>query len=408
MSGNMLEYFDFFIFAHFSFLLAPKFYPSINPLYDAIIGGFFFAIGFLARPLGGYIFGRIADLDGRRRSLMFSVFGMAIPTLCVGLLPTYAEVGIVAPIALIICRIIQGMCVGGEFTNGGILLIENYGWSKAGTVCGLYNASGGMGSLLAIGCVAIATRPGMPEWAWRVPFIIAATLGVIAYYLRSFVRESMEFEAETKAQSGRDFKLLSTFHRRYIYRAFCVGAVAGVFIWIPLSYTSFYMTKILHIPLHIAAKMTVLAVVAHNIFTALLGWLSDRFGTQRTMIAACITQLVCIYPAFALLQEQQFAIFQLIMILPAAMAYAVVHPLSLVDVPVLIRGRLSGFAFSAGLSIFAGLTPMITNTLTQLMDGSLAGVMIYVGAVGLLGWAALSRLFKTNETLENQNTLMVA
>ena len=74
----------------------------------------------------------------------------------------------------------------------------------------------------------------------------------------------------------------------------------------------------------------------------------------------------------------------------------------------LIRGRLSGFAFSAGLSIFAGLTPMITNTLTQLMDGSLAGVMIYVGAVGLLGWAALSRLFKTNETLENQNTLMVA
>ena len=248
MSGNMLEYFDFFIFAHFSFLLAPKFYPSINPLYDAIIGGFFFAIGFLARPLGGYIFGRIADLDGRRRSLMFSVFGMAIPTLCVGLLPTYAEVGIVAPIALIICRIIQGMCVGGEFTNGGILLIENYGWSKAGTVCGLYNASGGMGSLLAIGCVAIATRPGMPEWAWRVPFIIAATLGVIAYYLRSFVRESMEFEAETKAQSGRDFKLLSTFHRRYIYRAFCVGAVAGVFIWIPLSYTSFYMTKILHIP----------------------------------------------------------------------------------------------------------------------------------------------------------------
>jgi MFS family permease len=402
MCGNLLEYFDFFIFAHFSFLLAPKFYPSISPVHDAVISGLFFAIGFLARPLGGYIFGRMADIKGRRKSLMFSVLGMAIPTLCIGLLPTYPEVGIVAPIALIACRIIQGMCMGGEFTNGGILLIESYGWKRAGTVAGLYNSSAGMGSLLAIACVAIATRPGMPDWSWRVPFIVAAVLGVIAFYLRSFVKESQVFKTENAIHSAQDFKLLSPQHRRFIYRAFCVGAVAGVFIWIPLSYTSFYMTKVLSIPLHIAAKMTVLAVIAHNIFTAIFGWLSDKVGLQRTMFAACITQLICIYPAFILLHEHHFALFQLIMVLPAALAYSVVHPLSSLNVPVLIRGRVSGFAFSAGLSIFAGLTPLITGTLTQLMGGSATGVMIYVATTGLLGGTLLIWLLKETPAPQNK------
>ena len=408
MCGNLLEYFDFFIFAHFSFLLAPKFYPSISPVHDAIIGGLFFAIGFLARPLGGYIFGRMADLGGRRKSLMFSVLGMAIPTLCIGLLPTYTQVGIAAPIALIACRIIQGMCMGGEFTNGGILLIESYGWKRAGTVAGLYNSSAGMGSLLAIACVAIATRPGMPEWSWRAPFILAAALGVIAFYLRTFVTESPVFESEKRIRSADEFKLFSPQHRRFVYRAFCVGAVAGVFIWIPLSYTSFYMTKVLSIPLHTAAKMTVLAVIGHNIFTAIFGWFSDKVGLQRTMLAACVTQLICIYPAFTLLHEQHFALFQLIMILPAAMAYSVVHPLSSLNVPVLIRGRVSGFSFSAGLSIFAGLTPLITNTLTQLMGGSLTGVMIYVATTGLLGGALLVWLLKEVPVVKKSELRLVA
>jgi MFS family permease len=162
------------------------------------------------------------------------------------------------------------------------------------------------------------------------------------------------------------------------------------------------MTKVLSIPLHIAAKMTVLAVIAHNIFTAIFGWLSDKVGLQRTMFAACITQLICIYPAFILLHEHHFALFQLIMVLPAALAYSVVHPLSSLNVPVLIRGRVSGFAFSAGLSIFAGLTPLITGTLTQLMGGSATGVMIYVATTGLLGGTLLIWLLKETPAPQNK------
>ncbi len=408
MCGNLLEYFDFFIFAHFSFLLASKFYPPISPLHDAVIGGLFFAIGFLARPLGGYIFGRMADFKGRRKSLMLSVLGMAIPTLCIGLSPTYAQVGIMAPIALIICRIIQGMCMGGEFTNGGILLIENYGWKKAGTVAGLYNSAAGMGSLLAIACVAIATRPGMPDWSWRVPFILAAFLGIVTFYLRSFVRESPLFENEAKIRSGENLKLLSSQHLRFVYRAFCVGAVTGVLIWIPLNYTSFYMTKVVGIPLHTAVKMTVLAVIGHNVLTAIFGWLSDKVGMKKVMMGACVMQLICLYPAFMLLHNHHFVLFQLIMILPAAMSYAVVHPLNSFDVPVLIRGRLSGFAFSAGLSIFAGLTPLITNTLTQLMGGSVVGVMIYIATVVFLGGVSLLWLFKESPAAQKSEFRLVA
>jgi len=408
MCGNLLEYFDFFIFAHFSFLLAPKFYPPISPVHDAIIGGLFFAIGFLARPLGGYIFGRMADFKGRRKSLMLSVLGMAIPTLCIGLSPTYQQIGMMAPIALIICRIAQGMCMGGEFTNGGILLIENYGWKRAGTVAGLYNSAAGMGSLLAIACVAIATRPGMPDWSWRVPFIFAALLGVITFYLRSFVRESPIFENEAKMTSGENLRLLSKNHLRYAYRAFCVGSVTGVLIWIPLNYTSFYMNKVLGMPMYEAVKMTVLAVILHNFFTAVFGWLSDKVGIKKIMSTACIMSLVFLFPAFSLLDEHSFILFQVVMVFPAAMAYAVVHPLNSFNVPVLIRGRLSGFAFSAGLSIFAGLTPLITNTLTQLMHGSSVGVMAYIGTIVLLGGTSLFWLFKEEPAAQKSEYRMVA
>lgn len=408
MCGNLLEYFDFFIFAHFSFLLAPKFYPSIGPIQDAIISGLFFAIGFLARPLGGYVFGRMADFKGRRKSLMLSVLGMAIPTLCIGLSPSYQQIGILAPIALIACRIIQGMCMGGEFTNGGILLIENYGWKRAGTVAGLYNSAAGMGSLLAIACVSIVAQPGMPEWAWRVPFILAASLGVIAFYLRSFVRESPIFENEAKISSGENLSLLSANNLRYVYRAFCVGSITGLLIWIPLNYTSFYMTKILNIPLQDAVKMTVLAVVLHNGFTIIFGWISDKVGMQKVMAAACITSLIFLYPAFSLLGEHNFILFQIVMIFPASMAYSVVHPMSSFNVPVLIRGRLSGFAFSAGLSIFAGLTPLITNTITQLMNGSSVGVMIYIGSVVSLGGASLLWLHKEESATQKNEYRLVA
>ena len=347
MCGNMLEYFDFFIFAHFTFLLAPKFYPPISPIFDSVVAGFFFAIGFLARPVGGYFFGKIADFTGRRRSLMFSVLGMAIPTLCIGLLPTYAEVGIVAPLALIVCRVIQGLCMGGEFTNGGVLLIESYGWKKAGTVAGFYNFSSGMGSLLAIACVAVVSSPGMPSWSWRIPFVIAAFLGVVAFYLRSYVNESPIFEHESRTSPAENFKLLDKKNRSYFGRAFCTGAIAGVFIWIPLSFTSFYMTKILSIPLHIAVKMTVLAVILHSLFTALFGWISDRTGWKNMMICGCLTQIAFLYPAFSLLHDRQFIMFQVLMVIPAAMTYSVLHPLGSFQVPALLRGRLSGFALSS-------------------------------------------------------------
>lgn len=408
MCGNMLEYFDFFIFAHFTFLLAPKFYPPISPIFDSVVAGFFFAIGFLARPIGGYFFGKIADFTGRRRSLMFSVLGMAIPTLCIGLLPTYAEVGIVAPIALITCRIIQGLCMGGEFTNGGVLLIESYGWRKAGTVAGFYNFSSGMGSLLAIACVAVVSSPGMPAWSWRIPFIIAAFLGVVAYYLRSYVSESPIFEQESRISYADNLKLLDNKHRRYFVRAFCTGAIAGVFIWIPLSFTSFYMTKILSIPLHTAVKMTVLAVILHSVFTAFFGWVSDRIGWKNMMIAGCFVQMALLYPAFALLYDHKFVMFQVLMVIPAAMTYAVLHPLGSFQVPVLLRGRLSGFALSSGLCIFAGLTPLITGSLTQLMGGSLFGVMSYLFVVSFLGVFMIYWLYKGNATIDKVEYRLVA
>ena len=168
------------------------------------------------------------------------------------------------------------------------------------------------------------------------------------------------------------------------------------------------MTKILGMPLYEASKMTVLAVITHNVLTATMGWLSDRTGWNNMLLAACAFQLLMIFPSFWLLDNSYFALFQIIMAVPAAMAYAVVHPISSYKVPTLLRGRLSGFAFSAGLSIFAGLTPLITSTLTQVMNGSLMGVASYVLAICSIGGLIMHRIFKEQPVSSENKLRMVA
>jgi MHS family proline/betaine transporter-like MFS transporter len=369
----MLEYFDFFLFAHFSFILAPLFYPPISPGIDSIIHSTFFAIGFLARPLGAFIFGKIADIQGRKPCLMMTVIGITIPTLIIGLLPTYNQIGILAPIILIICRVFQGIAVGGEFNNGAILLMESFGWKKAGTMSGYYNAASGTGSLLAILCIMIVTKQDMPTWVWRVPFFIAAILGLVGFYLRQFIKESPEFLHFNKKKVLAPAKLMPQH-----FKAFWVGAVSGVLIWIPLSFTSMYMTKVAGFSLQEGIKITTLAILLHNITTFIMGKISDKVGLWPMFFGALLFAIINYYPCFILLQNKHFVLFQVLTVIPAGVVYAVLHPLISYDVPPHSRGRVVGFSFSLGLSLFAGLTPMITSSILYMGNGKLTLIALYV------------------------------
>ena len=171
MIGNALEYYDVMLYGFFALTIAPLYFPSNSPLTSHIAAMGAFAAGFLVRPLGGLIFGHIGDTYGRKKALVLSVLLATIPTFMIGILPTYDAIGIWAPIILICCRLVQGLCVAGEYVGASILIAEYTQRNKAGFACSLLPSSSLIGATIGSAFGAIATLSSMPPWAWRVPFM---------------------------------------------------------------------------------------------------------------------------------------------------------------------------------------------------------------------------------------------
>lgn len=193
MVGNALEYYDVMLYGFFATMLAPLFFPTENQTISIISSFGTFAAGFLMRPLGGMIFGHLGDKFGRQKALVLAIFLVTIPTFTIGILPTYVEIGIAAPIILVICRLLQGLCVGGEYSGASIFVIE---YSKKGqeTFAGsILTASGLFGGVIGTFLGFICTLSFMPSWGWRIPFLLGSLMGLVGYYIRKNVNESPDF-----------------------------------------------------------------------------------------------------------------------------------------------------------------------------------------------------------------------
>jgi MHS family proline/betaine transporter-like MFS transporter len=199
--GTVLEYFDFLLFAHFSLIIAPLFFPDIDPIVAAIQALGLFAAGFVMRPLGAIIFGWIGDSRGRKHALSSSVLWAALPTLIICFLPSYNSIGIMAPIILILCRMAQGFSLGGEYINAGILLMEHAPLEKRGFYSSILCASAAVGCILALACTFFILNSSMPSWAWRVPFFLGSVAGLMTYKMRKILIESPEFFVFQKQHS---------------------------------------------------------------------------------------------------------------------------------------------------------------------------------------------------------------
>src|SRR5436189_1033551 len=185
MVGNALEYYDVMLYGFFAAMLAPLFFPTDNQITSTISSLGTFAAGFVMRPLGGIIFGHLGDKFGRRQALVLAIFLVTIPTFTIGILPTYADIGIAAPLILLLCRLLQGLCVGGEYSGASIFVIE---YSKRGReafagsiLCAAGVSAGVLGTLVGF----LSTLPFMPAWRWRIPFLIGSLFGLIGHYFRA-------------------------------------------------------------------------------------------------------------------------------------------------------------------------------------------------------------------------------
>src|SRR4051794_39664467 len=225
--GTTIEWYDFFLYGSAAALVFNKlFFPSFDPLVGTLLAFATYAVGFVARPLGGIVFGHFGDRIGRKKLLMWSLVMMGLATVLIGLLPGYASIGVWAPIGLIVLRVVQGFAVGGEW-GGAVLMAAEHGdakrrgywasWPQAGVPLGLLLSAG----ILAL-MAGVQTNADFLRWGWRVPFLLSAILVIVSWYIRNRVTESPMFEVEIEAEAPPSTPAIDVFRERP--RAVLLGA----------------------------------------------------------------------------------------------------------------------------------------------------------------------------------------
>ncbi|MBY0461871.1 MAG: MFS transporter, partial [Alphaproteobacteria bacterium] len=242
--GTILEYFDFFLFAHFSLIIAPHFFSDLDPIISSIEGLSLLSIGFIMRPLGAIFFGKIGDFRGRKFALSFAILWTSVPTFIISCLPTHCTIGVLAPIILILCRMGQGFFVGGEYTNAGIFLMEHAPLKKRGFYSSILCISASLGSLMALACAFVILNCDSPSWAWRVPFFLASVCGFIGYKFRTILIESPEissFQNDVFKNTQKPIWELIAQNKKAFFVTIASGALVGALISTPVTYTNFYL-----------------------------------------------------------------------------------------------------------------------------------------------------------------------
>ncbi len=389
MIGHILEFFDFTIYAVFALEIGNNFFPSTSSSASLISSLAILAVGFLMRPLGGALFGHIGDIKGRRFALTLSIIMMACATFCIGILPTYWDIGIMASILLVALRLVQGLCVGGEGAGASIFVLEHMTGFKHGLVGGIVNASLTIGILCAmlVGWLLHHFLPNDPN-IWRYAFCFGGLLGAIGLYVRLNVDETPAFKmiAEKKKISHSPLLDVIKSNPKSIILTFIAGSVTGCSGYMVMTFIDIFYKAVMHI----APSTSLLYSIFGNICLAILlpisGTLSDRIGYSYTMLIGCMLSILSTVPIFIIMSLDNIACNFIGILLLAAivsMIYAPLYPFVIhIFKP---EHRYSGIAFSLnlGIALFGGTSSIICLKLVD-YTGLLYAPALYMNCVSLL------------------------
>lgn len=391
MIGNALEYYDVMLYGFFATMLAPVFFPTSNQTISIISSLGTFAAGFIMRPLGGIIFGHLGDKFGRRYALVLAIFLVTIPTFTIGILPPYTTIGIAAPIVLVICRLLQGLCVGGEYSGASIFVIEYAKKGREAFAGSILCAAGFLGGVLGTFLGFVFTLPVMPPWSWRIPFLIGSVIGLIGYYIRTKVGESPKFTQHQNEETAK-VPLLSVLRERKRNLLCTIGI--GATSLIPFYMASVYMGYLLSSKLNISTSKIMLINVALNIFLMvllpLMGIVADKVGKSRLMIFISSLSIILAYPLFFILEKDlslfNIILVQIILALITAGFGAPSTAFLTSLFPVHERYSGIGFGYALGGAILGGTTPLILASLSNWFDSFLAPAfyLIFSGCLGVV------------------------
>lgn len=396
--GGTIEWYDYFIYASASALIFGKlFFANASPLVGTLASFGTFAVGQLMRPIGAIILGNLGDRIGRKPVLVTTFILMGGSTFVIGLLPTYAAVGALAPILLIVFRLAQGFGAGAEYAGASIMMLEYAPSHRRG----LYSSTGSIGSAagLMLGTLTFTLLQLLPDsqllsFGWRIPFIVSAVLVGVGLWVRTRVSESPMFrEVEQREQVERlPLKGLVLTERKSLVQIFALAAGLQMGTYIFLTYIIAYLAKQAHFAPRTATYLVFFAGVAAVVVTPLFGLLSDHVGRKKVFGGAALVAAACVFPYFALINTRNVVLAAVAVVILGGIVIQAMAGVqgSLFGEVFSTKLRYSGFAVGREVSaaIFGGLSPLIAATLVAATGGASWGVSLYLIAVLLLTFVA--------------------
>jgi MFS family permease len=309
--GTMIEWYDFYIFGSLAAVISPLFYPAGNDTlaYFAYLSTF--AVGFIVRPFGALFFGRIGDLVGRKYAFLITLLIMGGATAFIGVLPTYASIGILAPIALLVIRVLQGLALGGEYGGAAVYVAEHVPDEKRGFYTSFIQITATLGLFISLAVILIVqnsmSREAFAAWGWRVPFLISIFLVGISLYIRVRMKESPIFQhiKSTGMTSAKPLKEAFTHWdnlKRVLVSLFGATAGQGVVWYTGQFYALFYLQTVLKVNPTTSNYIVATALLLGMPFFVLFGGLSDRIGRKKIMMAGCLLAAISYIPIYRSMQ----------------------------------------------------------------------------------------------------------
>lgn len=401
--GSVVEWFDVAVYGYLTVTLGKVFFPSTNPTASVLSSLAVFGAAFVVRPLGGLFFGGLGDRLGRQKILIAVIILVSASTFVIGLLPGFATAGVVAPVLLVLMRLLQGFSAGGEMGGASAFAAEYakprtrghlVSWVEMGCIAGFL-----LGSVLVLILNLTISDAAMLSWGWRIPFLIGGPIGAICFYIRRRIDETPEFRALASADQVARSPLAETFRHnwRAILQTAGFSLFHNAFLYVVLTYMPTYFTENLHYTATQGALSSVIAMVVLCVLIPLFGALSDRVGRKPMLIASCAGSIVLSYPVFALMNAGSLvAAVAGHVVLGILLALFISTSLAAMNELFATRVRYGGFSIGYNISVsaFGGTAPFLVALLITATHNP-ASPAFYVMAAAVITLAVIPTVAET-------------
>jgi MFS family permease len=409
-AGTLIEWYDFYIFGSLATIISAHFFPKGHETAALLSTLATFATGFIVRPFGALVFGRIGDVVGRKYAFMVTLLIMGLATTAIGLLPSYETIGMLAPILLLLLRLLQGLALGGEYGGAAIYVAEHSPDGKRGYYTSYIQTTATLGLFVSLG-VILTTRLGLGEeefktWGWRIPFLLSVVLVFASYLIRRKMQESpvflqMKAEGKTSENPLRDSFMKPENRRLVILALFGATAGQGVVWYTGQFYALYFLQTVLKVDFVVANKVIAIALLLGTPFFVFFGWLSDRIGRKKIIMAGCAIAAASYVPIYKAMEFRSgwnsmdptasplnpdipMLVFLVwVQVIFVTMVYGPIAAFLVEMFPTNIRYTSMSLPYHIGNGVFGGLVPFIGTALVASTGNHVAG-LIYPITVAVL------------------------